>query len=306
MNASLNQILDANVGQIKAIKVWHDNSGVAPGWFLSTVLVRPTSTTITGKQEKHDSEIKQQLEKLRKKFKIRELRLNEAEPSNKNKNKKDDKKRSKSADPSKSSPRTPEPTTSDVKQRSSSADPSGSVNYKDVLKKNFEKNGLGLEAPSPTVSRASPTPSILKTSASPRTKNESMKKSVKFNSQDIHHNVDDPKPESGKNEPVKQEPPKPAAPKTEMSISWVMSIKYDDRKNIDFIETIEDHDKMLKNIDNKLIAKYDANLAKSVSSTQTKEKVTKEIIESDAKKSSKRRQMINQIIKFMFLNAISG
>jgi hypothetical protein len=32
------KLLDVNVGKLKAVRIWHDNSGAAPGWMLDTVI----------------------------------------------------------------------------------------------------------------------------------------------------------------------------------------------------------------------------------------------------------------------------
>ena len=149
-------------------------------------MVRSIPTTFTGRKEQQNSELRDQLEILRKKFKIRDLKL---EPLIADK--KPIAKRSKSADLVKS--KRQEKLKNLAKARSYSADmrklkldshsnlnKTGSTDklkYADLLNKKLERSSSG-----PDISRQpSPTPSILKTSSSPISRNEMMRKSVKFN-----------------------------------------------------------------------------------------------------------------------------
>lgn len=230
-------LFDVNVGQIKAIRIFHDNTGTAPGWFLDAVLIKSVTTTITGNKDKHDAELKDQLEKLRKKFKARELKLNIPVGHN---IKKSPNKRSQSAELKRTS-HTNYPSTSPI--RSSSAEPSSSALLKSVLKKNLEQSSSGaLDG----VSRASPTSSILKTSSSPRSSRTDTRKQVKFN-KEIHHHDSNAKPD---------ETTKPQAPKLEMKVHWLMSVYYNENKTTKNVKSIENFDKSLKNTDEKLLDKY--------------------------------------------------
>ena len=39
------KIMDMDVGKVDQIKIWHDNSGVGPGWFLDSVVIRKKHST---------------------------------------------------------------------------------------------------------------------------------------------------------------------------------------------------------------------------------------------------------------------
>ncbi|CAF0724098.1 unnamed protein product [Brachionus calyciflorus] len=226
------QIFDDDIGDIKMIRVWHDNSGSAPGWFLEAVLIRSMSTTISGNESKQDYELYRQLDKISKKIKIKDLKPDELE-------KLEDRstKRSKSAElRRKVKPRVAKRTRSasaDLKRRSSMND------------NEFKK------------SERTSTPSILKTPNSPRTRRDMMKKHVKFEQQS--------------NDKLKNEKKEDKTAKIDMILNWVMSINYhDDSKTIKNVRTIENYDKSIKNIDNKLVTLYESKLSKSTASS-TKE-----------------------------------
>lgn len=226
------------------------------------MLIRSIPTSLTGLKEKHDAELKEQLENLRKKFKIRDFKLEDVLNTDKKppkrsksaelartnriaKNKKIITPRSASAEP-KSNLKS---TKSDSKSDIDNIGKSNSVNIKDVLKKNLEKGSTGsLDK----MRQQSPTPSILKTSSSPRTRNDMMRKSVKFN-----ENTENSRQAAAQKEAEQQ---KTSAPKIEMSLNWLMSVSYGEQNAIRAIKTIENFDKTIKNIDNKLLAKYDASL----------------------------------------------
>lgn len=243
-------IFDINVGQIRAIRIFHDNSGTAPGWFLDAVLIKSVSTAITGNKEKHDAELKDQLEKLRKKFKARELKLNIPVPI---KTRSPRHKRSQSAELKRASLTSASPSP----VRSSSAEPQSQADLlKSVLKKNLEQrvNSGSLNG----LSRSSPTSSILKTSSSPRGSRTETRKQVKFN-KEIHHH-DSSKPDDSN-------ATKSQAPKLEMKIHWFMSVYYNENKLTKNIKSIENFDKSLKNTDEKLLDKYYETTLKKVQRT---------------------------------------
>ena len=187
------------------------------------------STTLSGNESKQDSEVYLQLDKISKKFRIKNLKPEEIE---KLENKKP---RSKSAELSRKT----------VKSKSIQRPRSVSSNYKrntvssrqDDLKKSIE-------------SRASPTPSILKNPTSPRTRRDMMKKQVKFETAE-------------KTKEKKGEKPNPV--KVEMNVNWLMSINYsDDSRTIKSVRTVENYDKSIKSIDNKLVSLYESKLNKSL------------------------------------------
>ena len=236
-------MFDNNIGQIKAIRVFHDNSGTAPDWLLDTILIKCVPTSITGKKKEHDSELKDQLEKLRKKIKVRELKITVSESSRSRKSFK----RSSSADVNKSGDSKDLPI-----KRSISAISSGEK-HKESSKKPAEGEQLN---------RQSPTSSILKTSSSPR----NQRKTVKFNSKDFYHQLDENKPIADA-----QTKPDVKSNKLEMNFNWIMSVAYESsNENGDYIKaikTIENFDKSLRSIDQRHIAKYD-----SISKEQSKDR----------------------------------
>ena len=204
------------------------------------------STTITGKKEKHNSEIKEHLDLLRQKIKVRDMKLSLPEKNNLRKSLK----RSSSADATKSDETT---TKNQIKPRSTSASSADgkekSTMYKNVLKKNLEKNGENLME---RLSNASPTMSILKTSSSPRTE----RKKVKFNSKDFYHQLDENSLQNSK-EPVAVLNNNTKQAKLEMKLNWIMTVSYNEQNLVKNIKTIENFDKTLKSLDQKSLSKYD-------------------------------------------------
>jgi hypothetical protein len=235
------------------------------------VLIKSVTTKITGNKDKHDAELKEQLEKLSKKFKARELKLNTLTSK---------KKRSSSAELKKSS-KSSQPVAS---VRSASAEPTNKDLQKSVLKKNLEKGSSGaLDG----VSRASPTSSILKTSSSPRSARKDKRKQVKFNSKEIHHH-ENSKPE----EASKQA----SGPKLEMKINWLMSIFYNEQKMTKNIKSIENFDKSLKNADEKLLDKYfELALKKSMSKSKDIE------VEEELRNEMNKRNRSNSPENFIYV-----
>lgn len=199
---------------------------------LDTVLIKCVPTSITGKKKEHDSELKEQLEKLRKKFKIRELKITVPDNTRSRRSLK----------------------------RSSSADIGKSGDSKDMpMKRSISAVGAGekmTDSKKSTVNelnRRSPTSSILKTSSSPR----NQRKTVKFNSKDFYHQLDENKPVADA-----QTKPDVKSNKLEMKLNWIMSVAYESSsENGDYIKairTIENFDKSLRVIDQRHIAKYDS------------------------------------------------
>jgi hypothetical protein len=150
--------------------------------------------------------------------------------------------RSKSADlnSARSSSRSP---VDKASPRASSAEPNH--------KKHAEKSRSSAE-----LSRASPTPSILKTSASPR--RDSARKQVKFD----HNEHDNKKKSKHRHSPSVEKEDDVIKP--EMKINWLMTLTYSGHKNegIKSINTVENYDKGLKNIDNKTISVYNSKMKK--------------------------------------------
>lgn len=189
------------------------------------------STTLTGNESKQDSEVYLQLNKISKKFRIKNLKPEEIE---KLENKKI---RSKSAELSRKT----------VKNKSIKRPRSVSTNSKSNMFPQSSRDGLIRNT---DLNRASPTPSILKNSASPRTRRDMMKKQVKFETAD--------KAKEKKEEKSNQA-------KVEMNVNWLMTINYsDDNRTIKSVRTVENFDKSIKNIDNKLVSLYESKLNKSL------------------------------------------
>jgi hypothetical protein len=142
----------------------------------------------------------------------------------------------------------------DSKSNLSQADGTDKLKYTDILKQNLERSKSG-----PDISRQhSPTPSILKTSSSsPRSRNDMMRKSVKFNEAE---NKSATINKLDKNQqPVQETEKSSTAPKTEMNLNWIMSLTYADQNVIREVKSIENYDKTIKNIDSKLVEKLDEN-----------------------------------------------
>ncbi len=198
-------------------------------------MIRQIPTTLSGKQEKHDSELKNELEKIVKKIKILDLNLYQIEPRkskiNYAKVKSIQKQRSLSADNLKK-------TNSD----SNLENKIPKINFNDILRKNLSKSTGSLDS-----SRTSP--SILKKSSSPRTRKEIMRKKVQFNSQNMYN--DDKKPKETEK-----------THKIEINLNWILSVCYDENKNIKNIKNVENFDKSIKNVSPQAIKKYDQNLLK--------------------------------------------
>lgn len=207
---------------------------------LDTILIKCVPTSITGKKKEHEAELKEQLEKLRKKFKIRELKITVPDNMRSRKGFK----------------------------RSSSAEVGRSGDSKDMpVKRSISAVGAGEKNDSKKstvneLNRRSPTSSILKTSSSPR----SQRKTVKFNSKDFYHQLDENKPIADA-----QTKPDVKSNKLEMKLNWIMSVAYESSSEsgdyIKAIRTIENFDKSLRSIDQRHIAKYDSLTKEKVKAT---------------------------------------
>ena len=237
------------------------------------MLIKSVTTTITGKQEKHDSELKEELDNLRKKFKIRDLKLD-----NEIINKKQYVKRSKSADLKKLSLK------QNQNNRSSSADSiksskskidksnkSADINFNDLLTNSSSRSPRSMESSR----RASP--SILKKSNSPRTRNEMMRKKVKFNSKNMYEGEDI---NNNSNINDKSKSDKQNAPKIDMNLYWMMSITYENENKIKNIKTIETYDKSIKNISKDFINRFELK-SKKLQKTKEDEKKEEEKLEKE-------------------------
>lgn len=271
--------MDKNVGDLKLIKIWHDNSGSAPGWFLQAVLIKAIPTTLSGQQDKHDSELRDQVDRLIKKYRIKELNLQDSlrgrGSSRRPVSSSSSKNRSKSADavsasttssPSQSNPPSPTPSKRSPSAESSKSDQvvvdgrkspssssvrSGHVSLKNVLRKNHAKAQL---------SRSSPALSILKKSASPRT----TRKSVKFDSETTTSTETGgakTKSSSGKETSSSKSDSK-TAPRLEMNMEWLMTIVYAENGPVRGIRTVENFDPNIKSIDNSLVEAYNNKMKK--------------------------------------------
>lgn len=298
------------------MRIWHDNSGNYPEWLLDTVLVRCMQTSITGHESEHDSDLIKQLENLRKKYKIRDMKLDlndvikpkksekrskSADLAKRNrlaKNKLFNKHRSSSADSkigSKEKSGKDSPSSNSQTDLSKSND---SINYKEILKKNLKKS-LG----SQELSRASPTPSILKTAASPRTR-----KHVKFNSQltssDATPKPTDKSPSPAPNQNVKQQQqqqqPSTTSNKIEMNIQWILSVEYNDSTSnqITNFDSIEDYDPTIKNIDSKLISYYDSKTNKLLKPAVPNEQLNDQKIDETKDNKAENVNLENMIYVF--------
>jgi len=145
--------IDSDVGEISSVRIWHDNGGVAPGWYLQTVLLKVSKTILTDEKYKEFSTIKDEMDKIR-------YKVNKKKKLEKNRIKTSNMKRPLSANA-----RSVKNKESEKRERSSSAVDLKSkslseVNVSAILRKRLEEQ-------SNEINRASPT-SILKTSSSPR------------------------------------------------------------------------------------------------------------------------------------------
>ena len=166
----------------------------------------------------------------------------------------------------------------DSKSNLTQADGTNKQKYTDILKQNLERSNSG-----PDISRQhSPTPSILKTSSSPRSRNDMMRKSVKFNESE------NKKTSIGKQErnpsPAQETEKTSTAPKIEMNLNWIMSLTYADQNVIKEVKSIENYDKTIKNIDVKLVEKLDEN---ENSQGQSKKLVKAKSIDEDRDRDAK-------------------
>ena len=231
--------------------------------------MRSIPTTFTERKEQHNAELRDQLEILRKKFKIRDLKLESLITD-----KKPVVKRSKSADSKRqakinilSSTRSSSADSRKIDSKSNlnKVNSTGKLKLADVLKKKLERSNSG-----PDISRQhSPTPSILKTSSSPRSRNEIMRKSVKFNEAENKSTTIN-KLEKNQQPSLEKEGEKTSlAPKVEMNLNWILSLVYGDQSLIKSMKSIENYDKTIKSIDNKLVEKLDE------SENPTSKKLTK-------------------------------
>lgn len=203
------------------------------------------STTISGDESKQNTELYQHLDKIRKKIRIKELRPEDLEKLDQKKPR-----RAKSAELNRHSK-----TLGTKRNRSISAS----------IKRQIYKHSQNQEEKNAELNESASTVSILKTSASPRTRRDMMKKHVKF----------DKNLSQSKN----AESEKPANAKIEMSMNWLMSINYSRNSNISNIRTLESFDKSIKAIDNRLISLYESKISKS---TQPIEEITAELKSSDS------------------------
>ncbi len=241
--------------------------------FKNKVLVKCIGTSISGNTDKHDSELRDQLEMLRKKIRIKNFnlveKLNEQRQSRKEKLQKQQlkmklMKRSNSVNDLAKIRKELNLRTSSAESKSNSQTDLNSnlVSSKEVLKNNLEreiKKRLERGSNQSLERTPSPTSSILKTSTSPRAVKSfsasSEKKQVKFNSKETHHHLDSEHPKQGSKEVEKEQEEE----KLVLDLNWIMSISYIDAKinEIHAIRTLENFDKNLKSIDNKLVNLYD-------------------------------------------------
>lgn len=233
------------------------------------MLIKAIPTTLSGQEDKHDIELRDQIDKLIKKYRIKDLNLEDSLRSSRSrttsttkKTKSNSSTRSKSADttpvatPSHSNSPSPTP---DKNQRSTSVESnhkkSKSVSLKNVLKRNHAKSQL---------SRSSPTLSILKTSASPR----NTRKSVKFDAETTTTSSSSAKQTAsagGKETTAASSTGKgdqKVAPRVEMNLEWIMSIAYAENGPMRSIRTIENFDTSIKAIDNSLVDVYNTKMKK--------------------------------------------
>lgn len=201
-------------------------------------MIRSVSTTITGDQSKQDTELYHHLDKLRKKLRIKELKPEELDILEQK-----IPRRAKSAELN----RRPK-IVATKRNRSTSANLKRQV-YK--YSKNTDKSS--------ELNEASSTVSILKTSTtSPRTTRRAMmKKHVKF---------DKNLSQSKKAEQEKTE-------KIEMKMNWLLTINYTNNSQIKNLKTLENFDKSIKGIDNRLIGLYESKISKA---TQPVEQIASE------------------------------
>lgn len=174
------------------------------------------------------------------------------------------KNRSKSADQHKKPVTYKEGSQSDLEKSASLT--TDSVNYKNILIKNLEKKSGITNSP-----RQMSSPSILKTSASPRSASE-LRKHVKFDSSLNTETKIEAK--GNKQDPNKEKSEKSAQNKIEMNLHWILSINYNDASSnlMKSIKTIENYDKTIKNIDKKLLEMYDAKTSKLTKPVNEKDK----------------------------------
>lgn len=272
-------IFDNNIGKIKSIRIWHDNSGSSPSWLLDTVLVRCIPTSITGVQENHDVELRTQLETLRKKIMLRDLNLVEkVNELARSKVKKQPGFRGRGAAGSASPGR--RGGSKDSRARSSSAEStrstrSNSAPHKEVSNRigNLDRE-IKKRSESSRERTPSPTMSILKTSSSPRpprgrTTPTQEKKQVKFNAKETYHQLeksdstDSAAPTNNEPHSSEQKRVDPSNKPTAAELGWLVSIAYDDDANqVLAVKTIEHFDNTIKAIDDKTVNILDSKMKK--------------------------------------------
>jgi phenylpropionate dioxygenase-like ring-hydroxylating dioxygenase large terminal subunit len=244
--------------------------------------------------EKHDTELKSQLENIRKKYMLRDLNLVEKlkeQTINRRKRIQDLKSRrhrSNSADSIRSNESkrssSAESVTKNHQRPSNSrsnshtdlASSHESLNSKEAVKNNLEKE-IKKRSSSALDRAASPTTSILKTSQSPRPPRApatptTERKQVKFNAKETHHHLDKETAAVGQQQiagegekrGVYEETPSSRNDEMNLDLNWVMSIMYEDGKesNVHAVRTIEHFDNTLKSIDTKTIDQYEAKIKK--------------------------------------------
>lgn len=197
---------------------------------LLKVLIRSVSTTISGDESKQDIELFDHLDKIRTKIRIKDLK-----PEDLDKLEQKKPRRAKSAELNR------QKKLSSKRNRSISAD---------LKKKKTSTNAERINGPN----ESSSTVSILKTSASPRTRRDMMKKHVKF--------------EKNLSQSKNSEEKKPVQSKIEMNMNWLMTINYSKNSQISNLRTLENFDKSIKAIDKRLIGIYESKVSKSTQSVE--------------------------------------
>ena len=122
------------------------------------------------------------------------------------------------------------------------ADKPVTIDHKEILKRTIKPKA-------DKRARTSPSPSILKTSASPRNRSESAKKQVKFNGKDQHHHEQQSRSRSNsppssreRDERAERRP----APRIEINVSWLLTVLYEPQGGkVDKILSLEHFDRTL-------------------------------------------------------------
>jgi hypothetical protein len=214
------KFIDFDIGNLELIRIWHDNSGSFAGWYLQTVLIKCTRTSVTEDKSKENSILKENLDKLR--FKLENI--NEDVVHKKKIFKSIPPRRPKSAELKSKNAKN---LSKNTMKRASSAAP-----ISERLNNEKSKSYEDLKYTDKLKEKLQP---ILKRSGSPR----NMTRTVSFDNKDSHK------------KPISRSSSTDMLNDIINDSKWVLSMSYNEKNQVKAFKTLEDYDKKLESMEYK-------------------------------------------------------